>query len=149
MKRCSRCHELLDDSAFRRNKYGSRGLRAYCRVCQAAYDKVKRDTYPSRSYEARTQERLRHPIQYDPERARRWRMQNPEKAHLHQSLRRRVQRKLSGRIQACSVEGCTQIAQAHHPNYDKPLSIVFLCSHHHHLAHTGRLSMEGLPIVEL
>ena len=33
--------------------------------------------------------------------------------------------------QICSVVGCNEISERHHPNYDKPLEIIWLCRKHH------------------
>lgn len=31
----------------------------------------------------------------------------------------------------CSIEGCNKEGEKHHPDYNKPLEIVYLCSKHH------------------
>ena len=45
----------------------------------------------------------------------------------------------------CSVVGCTNIGERHHPDYSKPLDIVWLCKKHHYIEHlTNRVcSIEG------
>ena len=45
--------------------------------------------------------------------------------------------KAKGRLKAgsCAVCGATASVHAHHPNYDKPLEIVWLCRAHHDAEH--------------
>lgn len=31
----------------------------------------------------------------------------------------------------CSVFGCNKLGEKHHPDYNKPLKVVFLCKEHH------------------
>jgi hypothetical protein len=35
------------------------------------------------------------------------------------------------RPESCSIENCNNPAQAHHPNYSKPLEVIWLCQSHH------------------
>jgi len=37
--------------------------------------------------------------------------------------------------QICSVAGCNEIGERHHPDYDKPLEIIWLCRKHHKELH--------------
>lgn len=37
--------------------------------------------------------------------------------------------------QLCSIEGCRELGQRHHDNYDRPLEIVWLCPKHHKAFH--------------
>jgi hypothetical protein len=62
----------------------------------------------------------------------RWRMQFPERKQAQSKLRYAV---LTGEIkpQLCFV--CGKIAEAHHPDYSRPLDVVWLCSAHHKQAH--------------
>lgn len=42
---------------------------------------------------------------------------------------------LSGQIEKLPCFVCGKSAEAHHPDYDKPLDVVWLCSSHHKQAH--------------
>jgi len=35
----------------------------------------------------------------------------------------------------CSIEGCTQMGERHHYDYDNPTDIVWLCHKHHGIVH--------------
>jgi len=37
--------------------------------------------------------------------------------------------------QVCSVEGCDRLGERHHPDYEKPSEIVWLCPVHHYKEH--------------
>lgn len=41
-----------------------------------------------------------------------------------------------GRLKREPCIVCGDIAEAHHPNYDAPLDVVWLCTHHHIEAHS-------------
>jgi hypothetical protein len=40
--------------------------------------------------------------------------------------------------QICSVVGCNELGERHHPDYDKPLKIIWLCRNHHKEYHKIR-----------
>lgn len=35
----------------------------------------------------------------------------------------------------CAVDGCEQPSEMHHPDYDRPLKVVWLCRKHHRRLH--------------
>ncbi len=41
----------------------------------------------------------------------------------------------------CKIQGCGEIGEAHHENYDKPLEVEFLCKIHH-LNHHYQLTLQ-------
>ena len=41
----------------------------------------------------------------------------------------------------CTIKKCTGFAEAHHPDYDKPLDVIWLCKKHHELLHENRLAL--------
>ncbi len=36
--------------------------------------------------------------------------------------------------QVCSVEGCLELGERHHDDYNKPREIIWVCKKHHYLA---------------
>ncbi len=44
-------------------------------------------------------------------------------------------RKYFPQRQICSIEGCYELGERHHRDYDKPLEIIWLCKIHHKAEH--------------
>ena len=62
-----------------------------------------------------------------------YREANPQKIKAHQILNSHLK---SGRIAKCPCEICNIVpAQAHHPDYSRPLDVRWLCPSHHKLEH--------------
>ena len=64
----------------------------------------------------------------------RWRDRNPLQVWAHAALRSGIRRGLLGK-QPCQVCGETD-AEAHHPDYDRPRAVQWLCRRHHREAHS-------------
>ena len=67
-----------------------------------------------------------------------YRLLNPLAVKAVKKLNKAVK---SGKIirQPCIV--CGEKAQAHHPDYNKPLDVIWLCPFHHKNLHMGRISV--------
>ena len=52
---------------------------------------------------------------------------------LNKEKSRRLARSIER--QECSIKHCTNLGERHHPNYLKPLEIVYLCKKHHENIH--------------
>lgn len=50
----------------------------------------------------------------------------PDRCKAHQ-----VAKSLHPVRQGCSIVGCCALGQRHHPDYDRPEDIVWLCRYHH------------------
>lgn len=59
---------------------------------------------------------------------------NPEKCTAHQIVRNAIK---SGKLikGPCQICGSTKRINCHHPDYSKPLDIIFLCPIHHSRLH--------------
>ncbi|SHJ19687.1 hypothetical protein SAMN05444000_1069 [Shimia gijangensis] len=63
----------------------------------------------------------------------RWRQRNPKKVWAHVATQSALRRGLIDR-QPCAI--CSdEKAEAHHPDYDRPLMVQWLCRKHHKQAH--------------
>ena len=71
------------------------------------------------------------------------RIQNREWARKHRNDRERKYRGLVRaiakykipKVNPCSIKGCSEKGERHHPDYAKPLEVIWLCTKHHHLLH--------------
>lgn len=70
-----------------------------------------------------------------PSRQERWRARNPLAAWAHSALRSAVKRGLVERL-PCEVCGA-EPADAHHPDYLRPLLVRFMCPRCHRAHHRG------------
>lgn len=133
MKTCFKCNIAKPITEFYRHSTTSDGHLGKCKTCTKLDNK-----------EARARN-INHYWQYDRARASmphrkeivtrllaRWRNQHPERHQAQLELHRAVR---LGEVipQPCFV--CGKKAEAHHPNYDAPLDVVWLCKPHHEQAH--------------
>lgn len=66
-------------------------------------------------------------------RQKRWKERNPKKVWAHASLQSAMRRGLVEK-KPCEVCGHDK-SEAHHPDYDRPAVVVWLCRRHHKEAH--------------
>ena len=70
-----------------------------------------------------------------------WNLNNPEKYKAQRMVEHKVE---SGIIKRLPCEVCGDIkSQAHHPDYLKPLDVIWLCQIHHKQLH-ARIKQEVL-----
>lgn len=62
----------------------------------------------------------------------RWAAKHPERMSAHAAVKNAVR---TGKLQRWPCEVCGEKAQGHHPAYDAPLLVVWLCPKHHKAAH--------------
>lgn len=65
-----------------------------------------------------------------------WRAKHPQRRAAHVALGNAVR---TGRIQpwpVCAVPECRGKPEAHHPDYSRPLDVVWLCPSHHKQTHS-------------
>lgn len=66
---------------------------------------------------------------------RKYRVSRPDRARAHDAVNNAVR---DGRLipwPVCAVPDCCGRPEAHHPDYSRPLDVVWLCDHHHRAAH--------------
>ena|SRR3990167_797794 len=62
-----------------------------------------------------------------------WSKENPEKKRAHRKIYRALK---AGKIKRTSCEVCgSRKSQGHHPNYNEPLKVIWLCPVHHKEIH--------------
>ena len=121
MKVCSECHIAKPNVEFGLRRRSPDGLQAWCRDCRREYQ---------RSYS----QNFRNPENHC-EAQRRYRLRNAHKHRAHAIVRSAVK---ACRIFVplwCQRCGCVTDLEAHHHDYSQPLSVEWLCSICHGLAH--------------
>lgn len=133
MKTCSNCNQDKPVAEFGTRRASFDGLTAACLECLRARDRAR---YPK--------ERERRSSLYAAyiktpegkaiaERAKqKWRENNQLKRAAHIIVGNAIK---SGRLVPWPCEVCGKKAQAHHPSYEYPLVVVWLCPLHHKAAH--------------
>jgi hypothetical protein len=133
-KRCSMCGKEKPAEAFYATKQGR--LSGRCRPCNSEYSKKWRKKNPKRTSEiaakylgtAKGKKNNRRGNKVFKER-------HPGKRKAHNAVAAAVR---SGKLKQkpCEKPGCGHPdTEAHHPDYSKPLDVVWLCRAHHEEVH--------------
>jgi hypothetical protein len=134
MKKCFKCLQEKPLFDFYKHSAMADGHLNKCKEC------AKKDVFNHRHGEGR--ERV---LSYDRERASQEKRLEAAK-RIHQEWknkyphRRTAQNKVAaaikqGKLKALPCFVCGEKAEAHHPDYDQPLDVVWLCPSHHKQAH--------------
>ena len=128
--KCVRCDtEKAPDAFYSKDRT--------CKACRCALVKANRDARADyyREYEQRRAAREDRNAQNRRVTAE-WRAQNPRERAAQVTLGNAVR---DGRVlkwPACAVPDCSSTRPvAHHPDYARPLDVVWLCQAHHKQAH--------------
>jgi hypothetical protein len=141
-KACRRCGETKPRGAFSRARNRNDGLQGQCKACNAVTGRALRAAKPAYA-------RNDAP---SPESVAANRRANRDKAKANDALRRlrfpekeRARNAVSSAIKTgvitrlpCVVCGEAE-GHAHHHDYAKVFGLVWLCRHHHHTVHQGKL----------
>lgn len=135
MKRCLGCGEEKPLDAYRVHSRGRFGRYPRCRACEGEALRAKYWADPETA-RAVNRAKSRKPTDNTTEAQRKakreWAARNPEKRRAQEALNNAVRR--HGLIrQPCEV--CGAVAQAHHPDYSRPLDVRWLCVKHHRAEH--------------
>jgi len=135
-KVCFKCLELKPLSEFYKHAKMKDGTLNKCKSC------TKLDVYNHRHFTHRDSV-----LAYDRVRAKqpnriaqskriheRWKKKHPERRKAHILLGNAVR---SGKVFKLPCQECGEEAEAHHPDYSRPLSVVWLCPVHHRQLHAN------------
>jgi hypothetical protein len=142
MKTCFKCNVAQPVSEFYKHAAMTDGVLGKCKTC------TKIDATEARNKRIdhyREYDRLRASMPHRKELGVRvqaeWKAEYPERRHAQVALGNAVR---SGKISPLPCLVCGRKAEAHHPDYDAPLDVVWLCPPHHKQAHAlGRRIDEG------
>ena len=134
MKTCFKCGEEKPLTEFYKHSMMADGYLNKCKAC------AKKDVHDHRHGKGR--EKV---LAYDRERAKqphrieaakkinaRWKAENPKRRAAQIAVSNAVR---SGRLKPLPCFECGQKSEAHHPDYDQPLDVVWLCPAHHKQVH--------------
>ena len=133
IKRCFKClcEKSIDD--FYKHQKMNDGRLGKCKECTKADANKHR---LEKIEEIRSYDRMRaampHRIALNKSITQRWKLKYPERRSAQLALGNAV-RNGSVAKQPCWV--CGMKAQAHHPDYSRPLDVVWLCAPHHGQTH--------------
>ncbi len=114
LKKCTICKQWQPLVNFSKNSLKWDNLEAFCRHC---------NTIKMRSYRERNREKV-NLIAYKS-------MSN----HPKECNARSLSNYYYPKRQVCSLDGCNQMGERHHPDYSNPSLIIWLCPKHHRELH--------------
>lgn len=143
MPTCKTCGCEKDSSAF----YASN--RSHCKECvkarvrdhrEANIDKVRaydrqRGGLPHRVEARKAYQETEAFRQSHAKANEKYRVSRPERMRAHTAVNNAIR---DGRLipwPVCAIPECTCAPEAHHPDYSRPLDVVWLCDGHHKEAH--------------
>lgn len=132
-KRCFKCGECKPIDDFYKHKRMGDGHLNKCKEC------TKLDSFKNRlanietvrEYD-RNRASLAHRKALRLRTAEEWRIKFPNRKNAHSVLSRALK---AGTVVPLPCFVCGEKAEAHHPDYDAPLAVSWLCSKHHRQAH--------------
>lgn len=133
MKTCFKCKQRKPLGDFYTHQRMSDGHLNKCKECtkkDAAKHRIK-NIKKIREYD-RMRAAMPHRIKKSMEISAIWRAKHPERKKAQTELGMAVKRGLITPL-PCLI--CGDKAEAHHPDYSRPLDVVWLCSPHHKQAH--------------
>lgn len=171
MKKCPRCKQLRNEKEFSKHSRTKDGLRCYCKKCISLTGKI----YYKKNYSKLTlyqREYYKNNKKKVNERQMIWNKNNPEKII---EIKRRFRKNHKEQIKKENKEWCKEnfqkmkainainylkpekkpcvvcgnyLAEKHHPDYNKPYEIIWLCRSHHHLLHNNKLKINTKVCIE-
>jgi len=149
MKKCRKCGRIKSHIAFAKDISRKDGLQYVCRECQKLYrlnniEHIKK--YRIEYWGNNKEKLLKEQKEYNrlhPEVNRKasinYRINHPDKKKAHQILNDAVAADKISKPRVCERCGkeVTSI-NAHHPDYSKPLNVLWLCIPCHHLLHSAK-----------
>lgn len=148
MKTCRHCQVEKSEASFGNAPRNRDGLKSYCRPCEnlriaenrrkpvirerrRAYDRQRNALPDVRASAMARRTTLEYRAMQSASTAA-YKLSNPEAASAHRAVHNALRR---GALRREPCHECGKKAEAHHPDYSAPLSVVWLCRQHHVEAH--------------
>lgn len=133
MKTCFKCLQSLPLEAFYKHSAMGDGRLGKCKECTKTDVKNHRleNLDRIRAYD-KFRSSMPHRIQKQTERTKQYRQRFPERKAANNAVNNAVR---DGRLKKLPCWVCGEKALAHHPDYSRPLDVVWLCQPHHKQTH--------------
>ena len=144
MKTCQMCNERKDLALFGKDASKEDGLSYRCKECVNAVRRVKREAIAatkSPDWKKKTQDieayrkawREAHPG-YSTAKKKEWYSKHKDRLRVKDAVKYALR---TGKLVKTPCQVCGELeVQGHHPDYSRPLDVVWLCRKHHHEIHT-------------
>ena len=128
-QQCVKCKTIKELSEFGNNRWRKNGKHNTCLKCAREYDSKRNNSkfYTHKKYLKRREYFLNYQKGYA--------INNGERIKARELVRRAISK---GKLikKPCMI--CGKIKSlAHHPDYSKPLKVLWLCQKHHRLLHNN------------
>lgn len=143
MKRCFKCGLEKSIEDFYEHPRMTDGHLGKCKDCAKLDMRVDRATKPRvREYD-RARANLPHRIALRKRVTKEWRAKYPERAKAHQTSSNAIRDGKLSKATLCEGCGLSKRLEKHHPDYSKPLLVVWLCKPCHTIADKIRRKLEA------
>jgi hypothetical protein len=139
MKDCGRCGKRKEPTDFSVNRAKEDGLNNWCKACLSAYAKdrlAKANASRPDGWKRKTEDRAAYQREwaaanpgYMTKKKKNWWQKNKDRMRVKDALRYAIK---TGKVlkTPCHVCGSEKV-EGHHPDYSRPLDVVWLCKEHH------------------
>ncbi len=137
MKKCFKCNQEKPLSDFYKHLKMADGYLNKCKSC------TKLDVYNRRhgcdrekvlDYE-RTRAKTDKRRELSRKTVKDWKMNYPDRRKAQNKVHYAIEKGILIPWPVCAVPECNCVPEAHHPDYSRPLDVVWLCSAHHKQTH--------------
>ncbi len=136
-KQCFKCGAWKPHSEFYKHKAMKDGLLGKCKICTKKDASMHRleNLEKIREYD-KSRSKLPHRVQKRIEVYKEYKLKFPERVRANIAVNNALRDKKIVKWPACAVPDCnSKNPVAHHPDYSRPLDVVWLCQAHHRQAH--------------
>lgn len=137
-KQCFKCGRVLDIEEFYTHPGTKDGHLGKCKEC-TRHDVITRSRQNPekvRAYEkirAQTEKRKQNRRFY----VKKYNQEHPERNAIMLRVRRAIKKGVIVKPKTCCICGDETRLYAHHPNYNEPLNVIFVCQSCHRKIHCG------------
>jgi hypothetical protein len=137
MKTCRKCLQTLELTEFYKNKSNTDGYQGLCKSCDSEKGKLYRLVTARES--VLEKDRLRDSLEHRKQRMRTRldlrKFTHPERVKAKDAVNRAIRNGVLQKWPVCAIPECCSKPEAHHPDYSRPLDVVWLCRSHHMQTH--------------